>query len=266
MRCSQAASPWIQMVAHGNHNSGGGSSRRQPATGLSLLAPRNGQRGTSRGSQTDPHRIPDIVIRRLPVYVRTLSQLADAGIESVSSEELARHIGVTAAQIRRDLSYFGRFGKQGKGYLTRPLAETIAQILQLDRQWDVALAGFGNLGQAIAHYRGFLPSFRIAAIFDSNLNRAGQQFSELTVLPFDQITDVVAAQRIRIGILAVRTATAQEVADRMIAGGVRALLNYTIAVLRVPADVTVREIDPVGAMESMTYYLDPPEIPSDRTS
>jgi redox-sensing transcriptional repressor len=136
--------------------------------------------------------------------------------------------------------------------------------LQLDYQWDVALAGFGNLGQAIAHYRGFLPAFRIAAIFDSNLERAGQQFNELTVLPFDQITEVVAAQHIRIGILAVRTATAQDVADRMIAGGVRALLNYTIAVLRVPPNVTVREIDPVGAMESMTYYLDPPSRLSHR--
>jgi redox-sensing transcriptional repressor len=199
----------------------------------------------------------------LPVYVRTLNQLAADGIESVSSDELARHIGVTAAQIRRDLSYFGKFGKQGKGYSTRLLAETIAQILRLDHQWDVALAGFGNLGQAIAHYRGFLPAFRIAAIFDSNLDRAGQQFNELAVLPFDQITEVVAAQRIRIGILAVRTTTAQDVADRMIAGGVRALLNYTIAVLRVPPDVTVREIDPVGAMESMTYYLDPPAAPTE---
>ena len=253
------------MVAHDEHNSGGGPYARDPVTDLPLLTPRNGLRGSSRGLQSDPGRIPDIVIRRLPVYVRTLGQLADAGVESVSSDELARHIGVTAAQIRRDLSYFGKFGKQGKGYATRPLAESIARILQLDRQWDVALAGFGNLGQAIAHYRGFLPAFRIAAIFDSNLNRAGQQFNELTVLPFDQITDVVAAQRIRIGILAVRTATAQEVADRMIAGGVRALLNYTIAVLKVPADVTVREIDPVGAMESMTYYLDPPDVSADQS-
>lgn len=239
------------MAALGEHNSGGGSDRWEPGDRSSSLPRRNGQR--------DANRIPDIVIRRLPVYVRTLSQLAESGVESVSSDELARHIGVTAAQIRRDLSYFGKFGKQGKGYSTRLLAETISQILRLDRQWDVALAGFGNLGQAIAHYRGFLPAFRIAAIFDSNRDRSGQRFNELTVLPFDQITDVVAAERIRIGIIAVRTATAQDVADRMIAGGVRALLNYTTVVLRVPANVTVREIDPVGAMESMTYYLDAPE-------
>lgn len=246
------------MAAQGDHNPGGRGNRWEPVPGPTLLPRRNGPRGAGRGAAADPSRIPDIVIRRLPVYVRTLTQLADAGVESVSSDELASHIGVTAAQIRRDLSYFGKFGKQGKGYGTRPLAETISHILQLDRQWDVALAGFGNLGQAIAHYRGFLPAFRIAAIFDSNLNRAGQRFNELTVLPFDDITEVVAAKGIRIGILAVRTADAQDVADRMIAGGVRALLNYTIAVLRVPENVTVREIDPVGAMESMTYYLDPP--------
>jgi redox-sensing transcriptional repressor len=226
----------------------------------SPLAHRNGQGVPNRGQHTDPAGIPDIVIRRLPVYVRTLSLLAERGIESVSSDELARHIGVTAAQIRRDLSYFGKFGKQGKGYSTALLAETISHILQLDRQWNVALAGFGNLGRAIAHYRGFLPAFRIAAIFDSNSERSGLRFNELTVQPFDRITDIVAAEGIRIGIIAVRTAAAQDVADRMIAGGVRALLNYTTVVLRVPANVTVREIDPVGAMESMTYYLDDPDV------
>ncbi|MDQ3043805.1 MAG: redox-sensing transcriptional repressor Rex, partial [Chloroflexota bacterium] len=96
--------------------------------------------------------IPDIVIRRLPVYVRTLRGLRDRGIRSVSSDALAGHIGVTAAQIRRDLSYFGKFGKQGKGYDTEFLAAAIARILKLDRQWRVALAGFGNLGRAITHY------------------------------------------------------------------------------------------------------------------
>lgn len=239
-----------------NNPAGESSDITGSPNGPSRLAQRNGRRVHPRRPQDEPGGIPDIVIRRLPVYVRTLTQLADRGVESVSSDELAKHIGVTAAQIRRDLSYFGKFGKQGKGYSTRLLAETIAQILQLDRQWDVALAGFGNLGRAIAHYRGFLPAFRISAIFDSNAERSGQQFNDLTVQPFDQITDVVAAEGIRIGIIAVRTDDAQDVADRMIAGGVRALLNYTTVVLRVPPDVTVREIDPVGAMESMTYYLD----------
>ena len=124
----------------------------------------NGNRGTDRkresGAQSaEPaaEAIPDIVIRRLPIYVRTLGDLHGRGIRSVSSDELAGHIGVTAAQIRRDLSYFGRFGKQGKGYDTEFLAREIAKILRLDRPWDVALAGFGNLGGAVVHYRGSCP-------------------------------------------------------------------------------------------------------------
>lgn len=111
--------------------------------------------------------IPDIVIRRLPIYGRALHHLLSAGAETVSSDELASRIGVTAAQIRRDLSYFGRFGKQGKGYDVAMLIEEIHKILNLDRQWSVALVGFGNLGRAIADYRGFeSTSFRITAIFD----------------------------------------------------------------------------------------------------
>ena len=219
---------------------------------------RNGRPRSPRGADVaieGGESIPDIVIRRLPVYVRTLRDLADHGVESVSSDELAEHIGVTAAQIRRDLSYFGKFGKQGKGYDTEFLAGVIERILRLDQQWDVALAGFGNLGRAIAHYRGFFPAFRIAAIFDHHDEHVGQCVDGVTIRREDEITAVVAREGIRIGIIAVPAAAAQEVADRMIAGGVRALLNYAPIVLRVPPGVTVREIDPVGAMQSMTYYL-----------
>src|SRR5215213_9688187 len=134
------------------------------------------------GDLTVEEAIPDIVIRRLPIYVRTLRDLQERGVASVSSDELADHIGVTAAQIRRDLSYFGKFGKQGKGYDVGFLADTISHILQLDRQWDVALAGFGNLGRAIAHYRGFVPSsFRIAAIFDRNDDHVGEEVDGLLI-------------------------------------------------------------------------------------
>ncbi len=207
--------------------------------------------------------IPDIVIRRLPIYVRTLRTLREQGIGSVSSEELADRIGVTAAQIRRDLSYFGKFGKQGKGYDAGFLAETIGRILKLDRQWDVALAGFGNLGRAIAQYRGFVPSsFRIAAIFDRNEAHIGREVDGLVILSDDRIEAEIARLGIRIGIVAVPASAAQEVADRMIAGGVQALLNYAPVVLKVPAGVIVREIDPVSALQSMTYYLnDTPSAP-----
>lgn len=214
--------------------------------------------GEGAGAATlPPETIPDIVIRRLPVYVRTLRDLQNQGVASVSSDELADHIGVTAAQIRRDLSYFGRFGKQGKGYDVAFLADAIGAILKLDRPWDVALAGFGNLGRAIVHYRGFVPSsFHIAAIFDRNPDRIGLQVDGLTILPDDEITATVLRLGIRIGIIAVPASAAQEVADQMVAGGVHAILNYAPVVLKVPDHVTVREIDPISAMQSMTYYLE----------
>jgi redox-sensing transcriptional repressor len=199
--------------------------------------------------------IPDIVVRRLPLYVRTLRELSARGIPSVSSESLADAIGVTAAQIRRDLSYFGRFGKQGKGYDTQFLCDTIAGFLKLDRQWDVALVGYGNLGRALTVYRGLIPSsFSISAVFD---RRAGEIAGEpeIEIVSDDLIESEVARMGIRIGIIAVPAPAAQEVADKLVAGGVLAILNYAPVVLRVPHNVIVREIDPISVMQSMTFYL-----------
>jgi len=201
-------------------------------------------------------QIPDIVIRRLPIYVRTLRALTDADVRSVSSEELADLIGVTAAQIRRDLSYFGKFGKQGKGYDTHFLAQTIARILRLDRQWPVALVGLGNLGRAIANYRGFTPSsFSIVAVFDRGSRNVGNCVNDMEILHDDHLTDTIVRERIRIGIIATPKPYAQDIADRMVAGGVEAILNYAPVILKVPPTVTVREIDPVSALQSMTYYI-----------
>lgn len=206
--------------------------------------------------------IPDIVIRRLPIYERTLKQLQAAGVGSVSSEDLGKQLGVTAAQIRRDLSYFGRFGKQGKGYNVALLSAAISHILKIDRQWDVALAGFGNLGQAIAGYRGFAPnSFHIAAIFARNPEHIGQQVNGTVVLNESELTSVIREMEIKIGIVAVPAGAAQDVAQRMIDGGVRAILNYAPVILRVPSDVWVREIDPTSALQSLTYYIDDGQLP-----
>ena len=204
------------------------------------------------GGQT----IPDIVIRRLPIYIRALQSMIDAENLSVSSDALAEQIGVTAAQIRRDLSYFGRFGKQGKGYDAVRLHDEIRRILKLDQHWDVALAGFGNLGRAIVHYGGFLPStFRIAAIFDRNVDSVGDEAVGLTILGEERITEEISRLGIKIGILAVPRTSAQVVAEAMVAGGVEALVNYAPCVVRAPSHVAVRDVDPVGAMQSMTYYL-----------
>ena len=200
--------------------------------------------------------IPDVVIRRLPVYVRTLRQMLTENITTASSEELGTRVGVSAAQIRRDLSYFGRFGKQGKGYDVGRLEEAVTRILHLDRQWDAALVGFGHLGQAIAQYHGFEEnSFRISTIFARNLDHVGQQVNGVVILDQRAITPVVREMGVLIGIIAVPAAAAQAVADQLIEGGVRAILNYAPVILRVPENVWMREIDPTSALQSLTYYL-----------
>lgn len=200
--------------------------------------------------------IPDVVIRRLPVYVRTLRSMVSEGVRSASSEGLGERIGVSAAQIRRDLSYFGRFGKQGKGYDVQRLEQEITRILHLDRQWDAALVGFGHLGQAIARYHGFeMNSFRISAIFARNPEHIGQQVNGAVVLDQSEIASVVREMGIGIGIIAVPASAAQEVADQLTQAGVRAILNYAPVVLHLPENVWTREIDPTSALQSLTYYL-----------
>ena len=201
-------------------------------------------------------QIPDIVIRRLPIYVRTLKALQDRDVTSVSSEELAELIGVTAAQIRRDLSYFGKFGKQGKGYDTAFLATAIGSILRLDRQWPVALVGLGHLGRAIANYRGFTPSsFTIVSLFDRNPRHIGGAANNMTIPPTSALVASLRRDNIKIGIIATPKIHAQETAELLVEGGVEAILNYAPVILKVPDYVTVREIDPVGALQSITYYI-----------
>ncbi|HQY30085.1 MAG TPA: redox-sensing transcriptional repressor Rex [Thermomicrobiales bacterium] len=201
--------------------------------------------------------IPDVVIRRLPLYARSLQAITERdGPATVSSEELAEAVGISSAQIRSDLAWFGRFGTQGHGYEPPRLIEAINHILGLDRTWNVALVGYGNLGRAIAQYRGFVPSsFRITAVFDRNEERIGTRNGDITIEPLSAIASSVQAQEIRIGIIAVPMEGAQAVADALVAGGVEAILNYAPIHVRTPPEVTVRDLDPVGAMQSMTYYL-----------
>lgn len=205
----------------------------------------------------DQNEIPDIVIRRLPIYVRTLKGLTEQGTHSVSSEELAGLIGVTAAQIRRDLSYFGKFGKQGKGYDIAYLSAAIERILKLDRQWPMVLVGMGRLGHAIASYRGFSrSSFAIEGLFDHDPEKVGERVNDLVIRPLEDVVDVMHEQGIRVGIIATPRVQAQEAADLLVRGGAEAILNYAPVILRVPDNVIVREIDPVSALQSMTYYID----------
>jgi redox-sensing transcriptional repressor len=212
---------------------------RPPLSGAPREQP--GRNRSGRNGAVPVQDIPDVVIRRLPIYARTLhSLIEETGSTSVSSDQLAEAIGVSGAQIRRDLSYFGRFGKQGKGYDAIRLAEEINRILRLDQSWDVALVGYGNLGRAIAQYGGFVPStFRITAVFDHNPERIGQAVDGIIVQSDTEIASATRELGIKIGIIAVPQASAQIVADALVEGGIEAILNYAPCHLRTPESVNL---------------------------
>jgi len=200
--------------------------------------------------------VPAPVIRRLPLYLRALTFLVDEGQEIICSEELGRKLGISPAQIRKDLSYFGEFGKQGTGYEIKHLREQLKQILKVDREWGIALVGAGDLGHAIAHYAGFKDrGFRIAAIFDNDPQKIGKKIGDLEVLDSRLLPKVIKEMGLQVAIVAVPASEARKVADTLIASGIEAILNYAPITLSVPAGVQIRCIDPVTRLQNMTYYL-----------
>jgi redox-sensing transcriptional repressor len=200
--------------------------------------------------------IPPVVIDRLPLYARALSKLEEGGREVVSSQELGTRLGVTPAQIRKDLSYFGRFGKQGRGYNVRKLLDELWRILGLDKQWRMALVGVGKLGRAILGYGGFTPQgFRIVEAFDSNPKRIGERINDLTVRDVDDLERVLLQNPVDVGIVAVPADIAQDAIDALVKCGVRAILNYAPIAARVPPGIQIKRIEPVLALQSMTYYM-----------
>ncbi|MCB9435858.1 MAG: redox-sensing transcriptional repressor Rex [Anaerolineales bacterium] len=203
--------------------------------------------------------IPDIVVGRLPIYLRAVTQLANAGKEITSSRELGLYLGISSAQIRKDLSLFGGFGKQGTGYHVETLRRKLQQILHVDEQWPVAIVGAGDLGRALAHYRGFQArGFEVCAVFDSASHKIGQQIDgneRLTIYPMDMLPEVAQAKNIRVAMLAVPAEHAQHVASLIIEAGIRAILNYAPINLIVPEGVHVQYIDPVIELQHMTFYL-----------
>ncbi len=199
---------------------------------------------------------PDVVIRRLPLYARSLRYLLDEGVHSVSSQELGERINVTAAQIRKDLSYFGEFGKQGIGYDVEKLLNHIERILGLTQSWPVVLVGVGHLGQAIARYDGFrAQGLHIVGLFDTDPAKIGQEVAGVAISDYAQMPKVIRETGTRLAIISVPPADAQPVADILIDAGVRALLCYAPIILQTPDHVWVRYIDPVAVLHSMTYYL-----------
>lgn len=200
--------------------------------------------------------IPAVVIDRLPLYARALASLDSQGREVVSSQELGGLLNVTPAQIRKDLSYFGRFGKQGRGYNVRKLLEELRRILGLNRQWRMALVGTGRLGRAILGYEGFAPQgFKIVEAFDSDPRVVGKQMNGLLIRDTKDLEKVLKENPVDVGIVAVPAEAAQEVIDALVRCGVRAILNYAPVAAHVPRDVQIKRIDPVLALQGMTYYL-----------
>ena len=207
-------------------------------------------------SRQSRSEVPEVVISRLPQYVRILNRLLDDGTQVVSSQQLGEKLQVTPAQIRKDLSYFGRFGKQGRGYSVRDLLDRLRQILGINSHWNVAVVGVGRLGRAILSYPGFNPDgFRLAAAFDVNKKVVGETVGGLVVRSMDQLDRVVGQEKITIGIVAVPVEYTQNVVDQLVACGVRAILNYAPITPQVREGIRIRNIDPVLSLQSMTYYI-----------
>ncbi len=200
--------------------------------------------------------VPDIVIGRLPIYLRALNHMLNEGQAVVASRELARRLGISPAQIRKDLSHFGEFGKQGMGYDIAYLRDQLRNILCVDREWEMALVGAGDLGHAIVHYGGFEGfGFRVACVFDSNPQKIGRHLAEFEILDVALLRGKLRELGIRIAIVAVPSEAAQSVVDELARAGVRAILNYAPITVTAPQGVHVQHIDPVTHLQHMTYYL-----------
>ena len=201
-------------------------------------------------------KIPEMTVRRLSVYTRCLLHLEEDGIKTISSQELAERFNLNSAQVRKDLAYFGEFGVRGIGYYVSGLKAELLKILGLDREWHVALVGFGNLGSALFHYRGFgKQGFRISAIFDDDPEKIGQVVDEVVIQPMKELPREAKAKGLQIGILAVPADAAQAVAEKLVASGIKAILNFAPARLKVGRDVRLKNVDLSIEMETLSFYL-----------
>jgi redox-sensing transcriptional repressor len=201
-------------------------------------------------------KIPDIIIGRLPIYMRALQRMSENGAQTTSSQELGERVGISAAQIRKDISQFGEFGKQGTGYHIPFLLDKLRSILKVDRLWDVALIGAGDIGHALARYQGFLDrGFQIVMVFDNDPQKVGQKIGDFVVQDMSTLTEAVRKADVKVAMLTVPAAAAQDVADQLAKAGVKAILNYAPISLNVPPDVKVQHIDPATHLQRMTYYL-----------
>jgi len=201
--------------------------------------------------------IPDIVVGRLPIYLRALQRMAQEGQSVTSSQELSERLGISAAQIRKDLSQFGEFGKQGTGYNIEFLVDQLRQILKVNRVWDIAVVGAGDIGSAVARYQGFADrGFRVTMIFDIDPQKIGATIGAFTIQDFAKMAELIRNAGIRVAMITVPATQAQEVTDELVKAGVKAILNYAPIQINVPEGIYVQHTDPVTHLQRMTYYLE----------
>jgi len=204
--------------------------------------------------------IPSITINRLSIYHRCLEKLIE-NIDKkkpkyISSSEIAEMTGINSAQIRKDLAYFGEFGKRGIGYPVIDLGKELKKILGLDKKWSVIIAGAGNLGKALVKYKGFQKKgFIIKGIFDNNPLKIGKRLDHIFIHDIKEIEKFIQAENINIGILVVPADSAQEVADKMVAGGIKAILNFAPIHIVLPPKIKIHNVDLSIEFEGLTYYL-----------
>jgi redox-sensing transcriptional repressor len=205
----------------------------------------------------DEKSVPNIVVGRLPLYLRTLQLMYQEGRRVTSSQELGERLGISAAQIRKDLSQFGEFGKQGTGYTIEYLTDQLRQILHLNKIWDVAVVGIGDVGHALARFQGFSErGFQIALLFDNNPQKIGTFVGKFIINDMSTLIPKIREANILIAMMAVPIDQAQSVTNLLLEAGIKSILNYAPINISVPAGVHVQYIDPVLHLQRMTYYLD----------
>jgi redox-sensing transcriptional repressor len=207
-------------------------------------------------SNPSVRRIADSTVRRLSLYLRFLEESTQRGLVTISSDELARRGGTTSAQVRKDLSFFGSFGKRGLGYSVPELTESLREILGLRRDWKVIIVGAGKIGTALAQYRGFRQrGFRVVAVYDRDPNKIGTQWDSLTVRDMSGIERDIAREQPDIAVLTTPGDEAQAVVDCLVRAGIRAVLNFAPIQLHVPADVTLKNVNMAMELEGLSFAL-----------
>ena len=225
------------------------------APGLAAPGLAGDESGADRDGVRAQRRVPEATVARLPVYLRCLVEVADAKVVTISSERLAEMAGVNAAKVRKDLSHLGSYGTRGVGYDVEYLLLQVSRVLGLTQDWPVVIVGIGNLGHALANYRGFAArGFRIAALVDADPSKVGERIGDLAVRHLDELPEISAEHGAAIGVIATPASAAQHVADRLVAAGVTSILNFAPVMITVPSDVSLRKVDLSIELQILSFY------------